>query len=68
MGARLKHHLGAINFGAENGAKLSANNLGAACRQRGPDLGARIYCAETCKLGATNDDAELRVQILKAYL
>ena len=33
-----------------------------------PDLGAKPFGAETCKLGATNDDAELRVQILKAYL
>ena len=37
-------------------------------RQRGSDLGTRIYGAETCKFGATNDDAELRVQILKLYL
>ena len=32
------------------------------------DLGARIYGAETCKLGVTKDGAELRVQILKSYL
>ena len=37
-------------------------------RQHGPDLGAKPFDAETCKLGVTNDDAELRVQILKAYL
>ena len=35
---------------------------------RAQDLGAKINDDETCKLGATNDGAELRVQILKAYL
>lgn len=53
----------------------SVSYLGTGClpgqrprRQRGPDLGAKPVGAETCKLGATNDGAELRVQILKAYL
>jgi len=32
------------------------------------DLGAKTFGAETCKLGATNDDAEIRVEILKEYL
>ena len=36
--------------------------------RRAQNLGAQIYGAETCKLSATNDGAELRVQILKAYL
>ena len=33
-----------------------------------PDLGAKPFGLETCKLDATKDGAELRVQILKAYL
>ena len=36
--------------------------------RRAQDLSVKICGAETCKLGATNDDAELRVQILKSYL
>ena len=32
------------------------------------DIGAKPFGDETCKLGATNDGAELRVQILKSYL
>ena len=36
--------------------------------RRAQDLGAKIYGTETCKLGATNNGAELMVQILKSYL
>ena len=32
------------------------------------DLGVKSFGVETCKLGATNDGAEIRVQILKEYL
>ena len=75
MGAELKHHLSAIDLGAV----LGANNHGAKicgikvpaksppCLHRAQDLGAKIYGAKTCKLGASNDGAELRVQILKSY-
>ena len=69
LGAGLKHHLGAIDLGVV----LSANNHGAKIYgvkvpvkspprlHRAQDLGAKIYGAETYKLGATNDNAELRV-------
>jgi len=72
--------LGANIYGAElsakiYGAELSARIYGAKLPvkssqrlRRAQDLGAKIYGAETCKLGATNDGAELRVQILKSYL
>jgi len=36
--------------------------------RRAQDLGANNDGAEQCKLGASNDDAEVRVQILKSYL
>jgi len=82
LGARLKHHLGAIDHGAvlganNHGAKFGANNhsakLGAKIYgakmpakslprlRRAQDLDVKIYGAETCKLGAINNDAELRV-------
>ena len=48
------------------GAKLPANS--SPRLRRVQDLGAKIYGAEMCKLGVTNDGAELRVKILKAYL
>ena len=65
--------LGANNHGAKFGAKIYGAKLGAKiygakvpakspprlCRVQ--DLGIKIYGAETCKLGATNDGAELRV-------
>jgi len=89
LGARLKHHISAIDIGAKLGAKIYDAKLGA--RIYGAKLGARIYGvelpaespprlrraqdlaasndgADTCKLGASNDGAELRVQILKSYL
>ena len=84
LGAGLKHHLGAIdlgtvlganNHGTKLGAKLGAKIYGAKVPvklpprlRRAQNLCAKIYGAETCKLGATNDGTELRVQILKAYL
>ena len=80
MGAGLKHHIGAIDLGAvldanNHGAKLGAKIYGAKVPAKSPprlrraqELGAKIYGAETCKLGATNDGAELRVLILKTYL
>jgi len=72
--------LGANNHGAKLSAKIYGAKLGAKIYaakvpakspprlRRVQDLGAKIYVAETCKLGAINDSAELRVQILKAYL
>ena len=72
--------LGAVLDANNHGAKLGANNHGAKIYgkkvpakspprlRQAQDLGAKIYGAETCKLGATNDGAELRVQILKSYL
>ena len=62
LGAGLKHHLGVIDPGAKLSTKPSPR------LRRAQDLGAKIHGAETCKLGATNNGAELRVQILKAYL
>ena len=38
LGAGLKHHLGAIDLDAENGAKLGANNLGAVLPARSPSM------------------------------
>ena len=61
----------AIGLGAKLGAKIYGANVPAKSPprlRRARDLGAKIYGAETCKLGATNDGAELRVQILKSYL
>ena len=58
-------------YGAELGAKIYGAELPAKSPprlRRAQDLGAKIYSAETCKLGATNDSAELKVQILKTYL
>ena len=68
--------LGANNHGANiYDAKLGAKIYGVKLPAKSPpylrgaqDLGAKIYGAETCKLGATNNGAKLRVQILKAYL
>ena len=80
LDAGLKHYLGTIDLGAvlganNHGAKLGAKIYGVKvpaksppCLRRAQDLGAKIYGAETSKLGATNDHAELRVQILKLYL
>ena len=80
MGVGLKHHLGAIDLGAvlganNNDAKLDAKIYGAKVTAKSPprlrraqNLDAKIYSAETCKLDVTNNDAELRVLILKAYL
>ena len=75
LGARLKHHLGVINLGAKLGAKIYGAKLGARIYgaelpakspprlRRVQDLGASNDGAEECKLGTSNDDAELRVQI-----
>ena len=75
LGAGLKHHLSTINSGTKLGTKIYGAKLDVKVPAKSPprlrqaqDLGAKIYSAETCKLGATNDGAELRVQILKAYL
>ena len=71
LGAGLKHHIGAIDLVAV----LGVNNHGAKLPAKSPprlrraqDLDAKIYDAETCKLGVTNDNAELRVHILKIIL
>ena len=71
MGAGLKHHLGAIDIGAKLDARIYGTKLAAKSPPRllqAEDLGARDAGAETCKLGASNDGAELRVQILKSCL
>ena len=63
--------LGANNHGTKLDAKIYGVTVPAKsppCLSRAQDLGVKIYDAEMCKLGATNDGAELRVQILKAYL
>ena len=83
LGAGLKHYIGAIDLGtvldannhdAKFGVKLGAKIYGAKVPAKSPprlrqdqDLCAKIYGAETCKLGAINNGAELKVQILKAY-
>ena len=70
-GSIRKTGFGANNHGAKLGAKIYAAKVPAKSPprlRRAQDLGAKIYGAETCKLGATNDGTELRVQILKAYL
>ena len=67
----LKHHLGAIDIGAKLDARIYGTKLAAKSPprlRRAQDLDAKIYGVETCKLGATNNNAELRVQILKSYL
>ena len=72
VGAGLKHHLGAIDPGAELGAKIYGARIYDA------KLNAKIYGAElpakspprlrrAQDLGASNNGAELRVQILKSY-
>ena len=58
--------LGANNHGAKLGVKVPAKSPPRL--RRAQDLGAKIYSTEMCKFGTTNDDAELRIQILKAYL
>ena len=80
LGPGLKHHLGAIDHGAKLGVKIYGAKLGARIYgaelpakspsrlRRAQDLGASKDGTETCKLGVSNDDAELRVQILKSYL
>ena len=64
FGAGLKHYLGVIDLGANNhGAKLGAKvpAKSPSRLRRAQDLSTKIYGAKTCKLGATNDGAELRV-------
>ena len=67
LGPGLKHHLGAIDHGAELGAKIYGTKLGA--RIYGAKLGVRIYGAElpakspprlrrAQDLSASNDGAE----------
>ena len=72
LGAKLgPNNHGAKIYGTELGAKIYGAKLPAKSPprlRRAQDLGARIYGAKTCKLGANNNGAELRVQILKAYL
>ena len=60
LGAGLKHHLGARIYDDELPAKSPP------CLRRAQDLSASNDGAEKCKLGASNDDAKLRVQILKS--
>ena len=71
MGPGLKHMLGASHPGAKLGARIYGAELPAMSPPRplrAQELGARNAGAETCKLGASNDGAELRVQILKSCL
>ena len=52
--------LGAYNHGAKiYGAKVPAKSPSRL--RRAQDLGAKIYDVEMCKLGATNDGADVRV-------
>ena len=53
------------------GAKLGVRIYGAELLAKSPPRLRRaqeLAGVETCKLGASNDGAELRVQILKSYL
>ena len=71
LGAGLKHHLGASNHGAKLGARIYGAKLPAKLPprlRRAQDLGASNDGTEMCKLGVSNDDVELSVQILKSYL
>ena len=80
MGPRLKHKLGAKIYDAELGARSNSAELGARVTGaelpamspprllRAQELGASNAGTETCKLSASNDGAELRVQILKSYI
>jgi len=66
-GAKLDAKIYAVELGAKiYGAKVPAKSPLRLCRAQ--DIGVKIYDAETCKLGATNDNADLNVQILKTYL
>ena len=56
--------IGVRNYGAELSARVTSAELPAMSPPRllrAQDLGARDADAETCKLGASHDDAELRV-------
>jgi len=71
LGLGLKHHLGTIDHGAKLSAKIYGTKLPVKSPprlRRAQDLGASNDGTEQCKLSASNDDAELRVQILKYYL
>ena len=80
LGAGLKHHFGAIDIDAKLDARIYGVKLGAMIYgaelpakslprlRRAQDLSAINDGAEKCKLGASNDDAKLRVQILKSYI
>jgi len=66
-----RKRLGASDHGAEFGAKiydveLPVKSPSRQCRAQ--ELGVSNDDAETCKIGASNDNAELRVQILKSFL
>ena len=64
LGAGLKHHLGAIDLGAVLGANNHSTKIyGAKVPVKSPP---RLRRAQN--LGAKTYDAELRVQMLKAYL
>ena len=63
--------LGAKIYGAKLGARIYGAELPAKSPsrlRRAQDLSASNDGAKKCKLGASNDDAELRVHILKSYL
>ena len=63
--------LGAKIYGAELGARVTSAELPAMSPPRllrAQEHGSSNDGAETCKLGASNDGAELRVQILKFFL
>jgi len=63
--------LGASVYGVELGASVYGAELpakSAPCQRRAQDLGANNDGAEQCKLGASDDGAEIRVQILKSFL
>ena len=77
LGPGLKHHLGVIDHGVKLGARIYGAKLDV--KIYGAELGVKIYGAELpaksppClrraqELGAINDGAEIKVQILKSYL
>ena len=64
LGARLKHHLGAIDHGAKLGARIYGAELPAKSPPRlrqAQELDASNDGAKQCKLGASYSGVELRV-------
>ena len=72
LGAKIYDaELGGRIYGAKLGVRIYGAELptkSPPCLRRVQDLGASNDGAKQCKLDASNDGAELRVQILKSYL